>query len=43
MNFKCKNCEKEFELFNSEFCCMECSNDYYLKGHSKYQITKSDS
>ncbi len=31
MNFKCKNCKKDFELFNSEFCCIECMNGYYLK------------
>jgi len=33
MNSKCKNCGKEFELFNSEFCKIECLNEYYLKSH----------
>ena len=23
----CKNCDKEFELFNSEFCCVDCLNN----------------
>ena len=29
MLIKCKNCNKEFELFNSEFCCIERSNDFH--------------
>ena len=35
MNLKCKNCGKEFELFSSEFCCKECVDDYYMRGHPK--------
>ena len=31
MNLKCKNCEKEFELFISEFCCKECEEKFYVK------------
>ena len=31
MNLKCKNCGKEFELFNSEFCCKECEEGFYVK------------
>ncbi len=36
MNIKCKNCGKEFELFNGEFCEMDCLGDYYLKRYVKY-------
>lgn len=31
MNVKCKNCGKEFDLFVSEFCCIECSEKYFMK------------
>ena len=31
MLVKCKNCGKDFELFVSEFCCLDCSKNYYLK------------
>jgi len=31
MNVKCKNCGKEFDLFVSEFCCNECSEEYFMK------------
>ena len=30
MNVKCKNCGKDFELFNSEFCSIECNRRDYL-------------
>ena len=36
MFIRCKNCKKEFELFNSEFCTIECMNNYYLKNHVRY-------
>ena len=38
MKVKYKNCEKDFELFNSDFCSMECTLDYY----SKPQLDKGE-
>ena len=31
MNVKCKNCDKEFELFTSDFCCDECAEEYFMR------------
>ena len=33
MNLKCKNCGKDFEVFISQFCRIECENEYYQKNH----------
>ena len=31
MKVQCKNCGKDFDLFASDFCSMDCTIDYYLK------------
>jgi len=31
MNVKCKNYGKDFDLFVSEFCCKECSEEHFRK------------
>ncbi len=33
MNTRCKNCEKEFDLFISEFCSQECEEKYFRYPH----------
>ena len=33
MNLKCKNCGKDFEVFISKFCRIECENEYHQKNH----------
>ena len=38
MLVKCKNCGKDFELFISEFCCLDCSKDYYLKPEWSWEV-----
>ena len=30
MDVKCKNCEKDFEYFTSDFCCEKCAEDYFM-------------
>ena len=38
MKVKCKHCGKDFELFTSDFCSMDCTLNYYLKPWLKVSI-----
>jgi len=40
MNFKCKNCKKEFELFNSDFVASNVSMNTILEGTQNTKVLK---